>query len=123
MHTEDWQRFVILEHDHPFLHWDLLIQNGSVLNAWRLLQPVHPGKWIAAETLPEHRLLYLDYEGPVSQNRGSVRRLVQGQCCQVSAESDSAEPNEQRWRIRDADGIQLAARRQLPDGQPQWRFE
>ena len=27
---------------------------------------------IAAESLPNHRLAYLDYEGPVSDNRGEV---------------------------------------------------
>ncbi len=37
-----------------------------------------PGAHIAALALPEHRLAYLDYEGPVSGNRGSVKRWDAG---------------------------------------------
>ena len=71
-------RFVVLEHDHPFLHWDLLLEEGSVLKAWRLLQPIRPEVWIPSESLPDHRPFYLDYEGPVSRNRGTVKRLFEG---------------------------------------------
>ena len=67
-------RFVILEHDHPHLHWDLMLETGTVLRTWRLAEPPEPGKTVAAEPLGEHRLTYLDYEGPVSGNRGQVRR-------------------------------------------------
>jgi hypothetical protein len=67
-------RFVILEHDHPHLHWDLMLEAGAMLRTWRLAQPPEPGRIVAAEALADHRLLYLDYEGPVSGNRGYVRR-------------------------------------------------
>ena len=32
-------RFVILEHDHPRLHWDLMLQTGDALRTWRLASP------------------------------------------------------------------------------------
>src|SRR5438309_1687430 len=67
-------RFAILDHDHPFPHWDFLLEAGDVLRAWRLMaEPAH-GRPIAAEPLPDHRRLYLDYEGPVGGDRGRVVR-------------------------------------------------
>ncbi len=66
-------RFVILAHDHPNLHWDLMLETNNVLATWRLAQPPHAGD-IDAIGLPDHRLMYLDYEGPVSGNRGNVQR-------------------------------------------------
>jgi len=72
-------RFVVLTHDHPFLHWDLMLEKEAVLRAWRLLQaPGGPGV-IPAEGLPDHRLAYLDYEGPVSGNRGTVQAFDRGE--------------------------------------------
>ncbi|HMC65727.1 MAG TPA: DNA polymerase ligase N-terminal domain-containing protein [Gemmataceae bacterium] len=70
--------FVILEHDHPFLHWDLMLETGDVLRTWRLLEAPEPGKTIAAEALGDHRRMYLDYEGPVSGGRGRVKRWDAG---------------------------------------------
>ena len=69
-------RFVILTHDHPHLHWDFLVERevGGALRSWRLEKPPDPGTPIRAEALPDHRRLYLDYEGPVSGNRGEVKR-------------------------------------------------
>lgn len=67
-------RFVILEHDHPVLHWDLMLQAGEVLQTWRLAEAPTLGCTVEATALGDHRLAYLDYEGPVSGNRGVVRR-------------------------------------------------
>jgi hypothetical protein len=67
-------RFVILEHDHPRLHWDFMLESGDVLRTWRLEEPPQPGKLVAAEASFDHRHLYLEYEGPVSGERGSVTR-------------------------------------------------
>jgi len=74
------QRFVILKHDFPFLHWDLLLEEESSARTWRLLRMPCLNEPIAAEPLPAHRLLYLDYEGPLSDNRGHVERVVSGTC-------------------------------------------
>lgn len=71
-------RFVILEHDWPMLHWDFLLEAGAVLRAWRLLAEPTSGFPVPAEANFDHRLLYLDYEGPLSDNRGSVHRWDAG---------------------------------------------
>lgn len=71
-------RFAILDHDHPFPHWDFLLEAGDVLRAWRLLSEPARGTVVRAEPLPDHRLHYLDYEGPVSGGRGRVVRWDAG---------------------------------------------
>ncbi len=67
-------RFVILEHDHPELHWDFMLEDAGVLKTWRLLERPQPGTSVPGEMSFDHRLKYLDYEGPISGNRGSVIR-------------------------------------------------
>lgn len=69
---------MILEHDHPFLHWDFLLETETLLTTWRLLQPPAADTEVAAERLPDHRRRYLTYEGPVSGDRGSVTRIAAG---------------------------------------------
>ncbi len=71
-------RFVILEHDFPSMHWDFMLEIGDTLRTWRLHGQPEPGLAIRAEPLGDHRKAYLDYEGPVSGNRGSVRRWDAG---------------------------------------------
>jgi hypothetical protein len=71
-------RFVILEHDHPTRHWDLMLETADALRTWRLAAPPSPGNPVAAMPLGNHRKQYLDYEGPVSGGRGTVRRWDRG---------------------------------------------
>jgi hypothetical protein len=71
-------RFVVLIHDYPALHWDLMLEKEAALRTWRLDRPPGEAGSIAAEPLADHRLAYLDYEGPVSGNRGTVRRFDRG---------------------------------------------
>jgi hypothetical protein len=71
-------RFVILEHDHPHLHWDLMLESGPALLTWRLATPPRPGEVVNAVRVFDHRLLYLDYEGPISGGRGRVIRWAHG---------------------------------------------
>ena len=72
-------RFAILRHDGPpGVHWDLLLEEGESLHAWALEQEPSPGAAIACQPLPDHRPLYLDYEGPVSGDRGTVARWDRG---------------------------------------------
>jgi hypothetical protein len=68
------KRFVLLEHDHPVLHWDFMLEIGAALRTWRLAAPPASGQTCAARQLADHRLAYLDYEGPVSGGRGFVTR-------------------------------------------------
>ncbi len=96
-------RFVLLYHEcppsyeHPS-HWDLMLEAGEALRTWALLQL--PSAWhevhaattalhancplpsrenvVPAEQLADHRLTYLEYEGPVSGKRGCVKRIDAG---------------------------------------------
>src|SRR5438105_2884446 len=70
-------RFVILEHDHPSLHWDLMLEVAEVLQTWRLSAPPGEGP-VSAERSFDHRLIYLDHEGPISGGRGRVSRWDHG---------------------------------------------
>jgi hypothetical protein len=71
-------RYVILEHDHPHLHWDFMLEAGEVLRTWRLAAPPAAGGTVPAEPSFDHRQAYLDYEGPVGGGRGRVRRWDAG---------------------------------------------
>ena len=73
-------RFVILEHDHPQHHWDFLVEAGTFLRTWQLREPPQPGRAVVAVPSFNHRLIYLDYEGPISGNRGTVQRWDAGTC-------------------------------------------
>ena len=78
-------RFAILIHDHPFVHWDLLLEDGATAKTWRLLES--PDRWLtaavpatlAAEPIADHRLVYLEYEGEISRERGTVVRWDAGE--------------------------------------------
>jgi hypothetical protein len=55
-----------------------MFENGGVLKTWSLPHPPEASQKVACTALPDHRLAYLDYEGPVSKNRGSVTRWDHG---------------------------------------------
>lgn len=66
-------QFAILRHDSPRgVHFDFLLEADDVLKTWALPQPPEPGVEIECEVLDDHRMHYLDYVGPLSDNRGSV---------------------------------------------------
>ena len=81
-------RFVVLYHrlpdsDERKSHWDLLMESpapgADQLIAFAVSAP--PEEWKgtrAADRLPDHRSIYLTYEGPISGNRGDVHRLMAG---------------------------------------------
>jgi len=78
-------RFVILEHDFPELHWDFMLEVGSVLKTWRLPRnPLEHSRNPHSEIIEDHRLVYLDYEGEVSGDRGSVKRIDWGKYRQIT---------------------------------------
>ena len=71
-------RFAILDHDWPVRHWDLLLEAGPTCLTWRLAAPPdRPGPIPAIAAAP-HRLVYLDYKGPVSGDRGTVSQWDAG---------------------------------------------
>ena len=82
-------RFAVLEHDSPRgLHWDFMIQRGPVLATWALSLPPNSVGAHPASALADHRVEYLDYEGPVSGGRGSVARWDRGEY-RVKSEGES----------------------------------
>ena len=110
-------RFVVLYHEMPAdakrsSHWDFMLEQGDVLLTWALeIEPDIVDEQIARK-LDDHRLAYLDYEGPVSGNRGSVTRWDSGNY-------KSLEQSEDRLLI-DAQGNRLAGQIELiRDSNPQ----
>lgn len=78
-------RFAVLAHDFPFRHWDLLLEAPQGCWTWRLLDPPETAGVIRAERIADHRPLYLDYEGPVSGDRGVVMQLDAGEFIWLTA--------------------------------------
>lgn len=92
-------RFVLLRHQCPSdsdmpSHWDFMLEREEALWTWQLYEL--PQSWrnalgqivpdteeqtagvVLAIRVADHRLAYLDYEGPVSRNRGVVTRCDAG---------------------------------------------
>ena len=74
-------RFVLLEHLWDGIHWDLMLEDGEALRTWAIDAPVVIGRDLPARALPDHRRIYLDYEGDISGDRGRVRRIDEGTYC------------------------------------------
>ncbi len=75
--------FVIQQHQQPQpqqLHWDLLLQTGTVLATWQIPEPPEnwPKKSITCTKIFDHRLKYLTYQGPLSDNRGHIKIVATG---------------------------------------------
>jgi DNA polymerase Ligase (LigD) len=113
-------RFVLLEHHWNGLHWDFMLENGETLRTWAIDAPVTVGQDLAARRLPDHRSIYLDYEGEITGNRGTVRRIDAG-IYEPLVWSDS------RVRVR-LQGDQLVGEVELcqlgetSDGAGSWKF-
>lgn len=92
---ENQTRFVVLRHSTPAgVHWDLMIERGETLATWRLERAPSGDdeQAIAAEPIGDHRRDYLDYEGPVSGNRGRVDQHDAGTCRVITSGPD-------QWQI------------------------
>lgn len=83
--------FVIQLHDHPDgAHWDLMLEKADHLATWQIPIPLtqwsaHP---VACTRIFDHRKKYLTYEGPLTQNRGSVHIADKGEY-RVLSQSDT----------------------------------
>jgi len=83
---------VLLRHDLPdgSFHYDWLMERstGGPLLGFRVRERIDllGGKEFTAERIPNHRAVYLEYEGDVSGGRGRVRREATGTCA-IGAES------------------------------------
>jgi hypothetical protein len=96
-------RFVLLYHDCPpsyarASHWDFMLESNDVLCTWALellprdwqavhartagiypdCPPLSSANQVSVERLGEHRRDYLQFEGPLSGDRGSVARMATG---------------------------------------------
>lgn len=96
-------RFVLLYHNCPPnyerpSHWDFMLEAGATLRTWALERlprdwrdvwsttaeaypdcpPVADGHVVAAISLGDHRLDYLEFEGPLGGDRGTVIRVAAG---------------------------------------------
>jgi len=128
-------RFVLLEHTPPNsesdsqvrtmkTHFDLMVEtgpeNGLVTFALEQLPTTDCGAGF--ESLPDHRREYLDYEGPVSSNRGEVRRVAAGEyrcesdldsfragegALELSFGENSPEHAGETWRLRIVDDLMV----------------
>ena len=142
-------RFVLLYHDCPpsyerQSHWDFMLESGDVLRTWALGElprdwtavheltvkthancpPLALANLVPALQLKDHRREYLQLEGPLSGDRGSVIRIAAG-----TYHDELEAPDE--WQVRlasedlpalirlfrtEADGEQwmLTAEREVP---------
>ena len=85
-------RFVILHHVMPpgstrASHWDWMFERDGVLTTWAVECSPGPAP-TEAKQLPDHRLEYLQYEGPIRGGRGTVHRVDQGTYEPVTWTSD-----------------------------------
>src|SRR5579864_8116884 len=75
-------RYVVLRHaDVSEPHFDLMFETlpGSMLATWRSEQwPIEPNTPLTR--LRDHRRLYLDYEGDIAGDRGTITRVAEGTC-------------------------------------------
>jgi len=87
-------RYVVLRHEGVIPpHYDLMFETaaGSKLATWRSeIWPIN--RPVSLERLGDHRRDYLEYEGPLSGDRGFVRRVTSGTCCLQMSKT--------KWRIQ-----------------------
>ena len=76
MRKDKPRRFVIQRHtrDGERPHWDLMLENGTVLETYRVSLP--PEDWgvkpVEAVRIFDHPLKFLSYEGSVNKGKGRV---------------------------------------------------
>ena len=92
--------YVVLRHaGSGEAHYDLMFETlpGSMLATWRSAQwPIESP--LQLTRLRDHRRLYLTYEGDLSQHRGTVYRIAEGNC-HVESGAEGV------WTIRLLSGI------------------
>lgn len=116
----DFRRTVQLLHELPdgTSHVDWMIARDQAgrepLISFRLprrIDELKPGQRMAAERIADHRPAYLDYEGAVSDKRGTVRRVAWGTVVSEHRQGSSWD-FEIRWEDR-GDGVSIRQRLRL----------
>lgn len=101
-------------------HYDWMFEADGQLATWatpKLILGDLPGE-VGAIRLPDHRIAYLQYEGDVSGNRGSVQRVEEGLFKLTDAAPD-------RYEIRtrgNRDGAMVIYRTWCGEGASFWRI-
>jgi hypothetical protein len=120
-------RFVILRHDVPAgyerpSHWDFMLEVDGVLRTWAL--PGLPGAAspIEAEALADHRLDYLQIEGPISGSRGFVARWDEGVFATLDASDTQWVVELAGNRLRGRATLTKVAESEAAGGGQRWRF-
>lgn len=97
--------FVIQKHhEGRVFHWDLMLHrpveavgpDDRVLATWQLtVEPVAENLTlpIVATAIPDHRRVYLDYEGPIRNHRGRCEIVDWGEYELIESRADL-------WRVR-----------------------
>ncbi len=95
-----------------------MLEQGGALRTWALAQEPATSGEITAQALGEHRLAYLEYEGPVSGDRGVVSRWDEGE---YESQAESADEIIVRLAGRKLNGT---GRLRRQPGKPQeWLFD
>ncbi|MBT8484254.1 MAG: hypothetical protein HKO59_14135 [Phycisphaerales bacterium] len=97
---------VLLRHERPdgSVHVDWLIGRDPAgqepLVSFRIddrVDNMTPGTMLPAVRIADHRARYLDYEGPIDADRGSVRRLARGSASVIGDPDSSAWAIDVHW--------------------------
>jgi hypothetical protein len=86
-------RFSIAKHEMPanssrHSHFDLFLESQGTLLTWELSSlPTTPKKQLVRR-LANHRLVYLDFQGPLSDDRGTVKLVDSGSLKWMTLESE-----------------------------------
>lgn len=87
------REFSLLEHAAPGgIHWDFLlgIHGAEGLPTWRCDEnPLHAPGEFGVQRLPDHRRVYLAFEGDIGGGRGSVRRIAAGVARTINIDSST----------------------------------
>ncbi len=99
------RRFVVQRHEvsQAEVHFDLMIERGpaELLATFRLASPLpqRAGESVPGERSFDHRRAYLEFEGPISGNRGTVRIVARGEL-----EDLAGGPDQPHWSLRGENG-------------------
>ena len=66
-----------------------MLEHNGRLRTWALEQSLEAGIDVPCLALADHRLAYLDYEGPLSENRGQVTRVDRGEYTTIQEADDA----------------------------------
>jgi len=114
----DTRRFAVLEHRRDGVHWDFLVEDGASLRSWAVDAAIVAGEDLPARGLPPHRRIYLDYEGPISGGRGTVRAWDRGECVVREWGEDGVV-----LEVRGAQLVGVVGLRRVGEAGPRdWRF-